>query len=96
MDGAIRELKEETKLKIPVSVLKGSIVNEKLFDDPNRSMLDRVITMAYHFSLTNDTKLPKVKGSDDAEKAFWCPINEIKEEMMFDDHFFIINYFLNL
>lgn len=96
LDGAIRELKEETKIKVPVPVLYGSIVNEKMFDAPYRSTRGRTITMAYHIDLGFDKNLPKVKGSDDAELAKWVPFSEVKREEMFEDHFFIIDYFLNI
>lgn len=96
VDGVIRELREETKIKVPDPVLRGSIHATHMFDDPHRSNIGRVITFAAHIKLTDDTKLPKVKGADDAEKAVWLPIGDVKEEMFFDDHFAIINYFLGL
>ena len=96
LDGAIRELREETKIKVPEAVLRGSIRDHETFDDPYRSTLGRVITKAYHFKLPDDVTLPKVKGADDAEKAKWVPISELREEDFFDDHFFIISYFLGL
>ena len=96
LDGAIRELREETKIKVPEAVLRGSIRDHETFDDPYRSTLGRVITKAYHFKLADDVTLPKVKGSDDAEKAKWVPISELREEDFFDDHYFIIQYFLGL
>ena len=96
LDGAIRELREETKIKVPEAVLRGSIRDHETFDDPYRSTLGRVITKAYHFKLPDDITLPKVKGADDAEKAKWVPISELREEDFFDDHFFIISYFLGL
>ena len=96
LDGAIRELREETKIKVPEAVLRGSIRDHETFDDPYRSTLGRVITKAYHFKLADEVTLPKVKGADDAEKAKWVPINELREEDFFDDHYFIIQYFLGL
>jgi bifunctional NMN adenylyltransferase/nudix hydrolase len=96
LDGAIRELREETKIKVPEAVLRGSIRDHETFDDPYRSTLGRVITKAYHFKLADDVTLPKVKGADDAEKAKWVPINELREKDFFDDHYFIIQYFLGL
>jgi bifunctional NMN adenylyltransferase/nudix hydrolase len=96
LDGCIRELREETKLKVPDPVLKGSIVAEKTFDDPHRSQIGRVITQAYHIRLAPAAELPKVKGADDAEKARWLPISEVAEDMFFDDHYHIIQHFLGL
>lgn len=95
LDGAIRELKEETKIKVPVPVLKGSIKESKTFDAPNRSSRGRTITQAFFIDL-GVGELPKVKGSDDAEKAFWVPFNQIKQEKMFEDHFHIIDNFINI
>lgn len=95
LDGAIRELKEETKIKVPVPVLKGSIKASKTFDAPNRSARGRTITQAFLIDL-GVGELPKVKGSDDAEKAFWVPFKGVKQEKMFEDHFFIIDNFLNI
>lgn len=95
-DGVIRELREETKIKVPDPVLRGSIHNTHMFDDPHRSNIGRVITYAAHIKLAGDTKLPKVKGADDAEKAVWLPVGEIREDMFFDDHFHILTYFLGL
>jgi bifunctional NMN adenylyltransferase/nudix hydrolase len=95
LDGAIRELKEETKIKVPVPVLKGSIKESKTFDAPNRSSRGRTITQAFFIDL-GVGELPKVKGSDDAEKAFWVPFNQVKQEKMFEDHHAIIDYFLNI
>jgi len=96
MDGVIRELREETKIKVPDPVLRGSVVATNMFDDPFRSNIGRVITYAAHIKLADATSLPKVKGSDDAEKAVWLPLGDVKEEMFFDDHYFIIQYFLGL
>jgi bifunctional NMN adenylyltransferase/nudix hydrolase len=95
LDGAIRELKEETKIKVPVPVLKGSIKKSKTFDAPNRSARGRTITQAFFIDL-GVGELPKVKGSDDAEKAFWVPFNEVKQELLFEDHFHIIDNFINI
>lgn len=95
-DGWIRELREETKLKVPEPVLRGSVVAKEVFDDVHRSTIGRVVTHAFHIRLTNSTTLPKIKGSDDAEKAKWIPISDLKEELMFDDHFGIICYMLGI
>lgn len=93
LDGCIRELKEETKIKVPVPVLKGSIKWSKTFDAPNRSVRGRTITQAFFIDLGTG-ELPKVKGSDDAEKAMWVPFKDVKQELMFEDHFHIIDTFI--
>lgn len=92
-DAVIRELREETKIKVPVPVLKGSIVSSKVFDDPYRSSRGRTITHGFLFNLRPDISLPQVKGSDDATKAKWFPLSEVYRSMMFEDHMDILNYF---
>lgn len=57
---------------------------------------DYNLTQAFYIDLGFGDELPKVKGSDDAEKAFWVPFNEVKQEKMFENHFFIIDNFLNI
>lgn len=91
-DGVIRELREETKLKVPVPVLKGSIKHLEVFDAPNRSLRGRTITNAFLFDLEDQTNLPKVKGSDDAEEARWFPLNIVDAmgSILFEDHKSII------
>lgn len=88
-DAVIRELREETRIKVPAPVLAGSITKQQVFDDPYRSARGRTVTHAYLIELQGD-QLPKVKGGDDAAKAFWVPFAEVKPEMMFEDHFHII------
>ena len=92
-DAAIRELREETMIKVPAPVLRGSIVRSKVFDAIGRSPRGRIITHAFHIQLP-DGELPKVKGSDDAEKARWVPIAEVRSEECFEDHYEIIQHFL--
>ena len=93
-DAVIRELREETKIKVPNPVLEGSIVEQDVFDDPNRSGRGRTITHAFLIKLKDDTTLPKVKGSDDADKARWVPISQLKPEDFFEDHYAIIQCLL--
>lgn len=88
-DGMIRELREETKLKVPDPVLRGNIKAAHTYDDPHRSGRGRIITNAYLIKLP-DGPLPKVKGSDDARSAHWVKLNELRADMLFEDHFFII------
>lgn len=89
----LRELREETKIKVPEPVLKGNIVRAKVFDAIDRSPRGRIITHAFYIQLP-DGELPKVKGSDDAEKARWVPIADVKSEDCFEDHYEILQHFL--
>ena len=99
-ENAVRELKDETQIKVPVPVLKGSVKSSKEFDHPTRSNRGRTVTFAYYFELDSKLKngLPKVKGGDDAKKAFWLPLSALgeKEDEFFEDHLHIIRYFLGL
>lgn len=87
---SLRELREETKLKVPEKVLRGSMVHNRPFDDPHRSDRGQIITQAYLYQLEDMEDLPKVRGADDADKAFWVPLSELNEEDFFEDHYHII------
>lgn len=93
--GMLRELREETKLRVPEPVLRGSIKSNHRFDAVERSLRGRIITDAYLIEL-EPGKLPQVKGADDAAKAKWVPLSEFEkmEDQMFEDHYHIISYFL--
>jgi bifunctional NMN adenylyltransferase/nudix hydrolase len=90
VNAMIRELREETKIKVPEPVLRGSIVYNEVFDNPNRSRRGRTITHAYLIHLKNEKKLPNIKGSDDADKAIWVPIDALDSNTLFEDHYRII------
>lgn len=91
-DACVRELIEETGMKIPEQVLRGSRVASEVFDDPNRSERGRTVTHAFKFQLKDSLELPRIKGQDDAKKAKWFQISEIIEmrDQMYEDHYFII------
>ncbi len=103
VEGMLRELREETKLAVPPGMLRGSIVTQRVFDDPNRSSRGRTITHGFLIHLKNETalpglrsrkpakaELPAVEAADDAELAQWWPLADIKRAMMFEDHYDII------
>lgn len=90
---AIRELREETGIKVPVPVLVGSIQDNRVFDAVGRSARGRTITHAFKIVLP-DGELPKVKGSDDADKARWIPIASVKSVDCFEDHYEILQHFV--
>lgn len=90
-DCMLRELREETKLKVPTPVLRGNIKKTEVFDSPLRSSRGRTITNAFLIELPAGP-LPKVKGGSDANKAQWIPLNEVYQlkDKMFEDHHDII------
>lgn len=89
-DACLRELREETRLKVPAPVLRGSIRNRRVYDEPGRSARGRTITHAFHIELEPASSLPKVRGGDDASNAFWLPLGELEPQRLFEDHYFII------
>jgi bifunctional NMN adenylyltransferase/nudix hydrolase len=95
-DGCIRELQEETKIDVSPALLEKSIVAQRVFDHPDHSLRGRTITHAYCFDLGGG-KLPRVKGSDDAEKALWIPISEVsgRGNEFFEDHASMIAHFVS-
>jgi len=97
-NAAIRELREETRLKVPDPVLRGSVKSSRTFDDPHRSARARLVTQCYHINLLNDTTTPEVRGGDDADHADWYTLEWIlrNEHMFFEDHFHIIKAMLGV
>jgi bifunctional NMN adenylyltransferase/nudix hydrolase len=102
LDAAIRELREETRLRVPDPVLRGSLgdrtkphlATHRIFDDPHRSLRGRTLTVAYLFRLEDRTELPPVKGGDDAASAKWYPLAQLRCESMYEDHYHIIQTML--
>jgi bifunctional NMN adenylyltransferase/nudix hydrolase len=94
IDSCIRELKEETGIKLDAKLLKDKVVDKDVFDKPDRDLRGRVITHAFCIKLP-DGELPRVKGMDDADKAWFMSLREIgtSEPKFFADHFHIINRF---
>ncbi|WP_255988187.1 bifunctional nicotinamide-nucleotide adenylyltransferase/Nudix hydroxylase [Chitinolyticbacter albus] len=97
LQGAIRELREETGLALLDSTLEAALRGVAVFDHPDRSLRGRTITHAHHFAIAME-RLPKVAGSDDAAAARWVPITELAamEDRFFEDHFHILDHFLGL
>ena len=102
-DAAIRELREETgisdgKGQIPPAMLASFIEDSRtrVFDAPGRSLRGRIITHAFLFRLPERRELAQVKGGDDAAHATWYRLGELKPEMLFEDHWSIIEQMADL
>lgn len=94
-ENMIKELREETCVKVPDKVLNGSIKSIEVFDAPNRDPRGRFVTHGFHIDLGFPlVKLPKVKGADDAAEAKWFLLSDITPEMMSFDHYHIIKHFI--
>lgn len=96
VDSAIRELKEETRILMPKETLLKSVVDQHVFDHPDRSLRGRTITHAFCIKLPDGGHLPQVRGDDDAERAMWIPIADlfIREHEFYEDHCHIIEWFV--
>jgi bifunctional NMN adenylyltransferase/nudix hydrolase len=94
-DAIIREIYQETDLKVPERALRRCLVGEKLFDHPNRSLRGktrskncRTITISYCYKLDDTESLARVHGKDDASEAWWFTLGEAASmrNQMFEDH----------
>jgi bifunctional NMN adenylyltransferase/nudix hydrolase len=92
----VRELLEETKIKLPENVLKARMAdtNGVRFDNPKRSLRGRIITTAFLINLSSSDPLARVRGSDDAAKARWIPLYKLDDMVLYDDHAYIIETML--
>jgi bifunctional NMN adenylyltransferase/nudix hydrolase len=88
----LREVREETGLKVPAPVIRGNITETKVFDAIQRSSRGRTITHAFFIKLPNG-ELPRIKAGSDASAAHWIPISQVSPSECFEDHYEIINYF---
>lgn len=94
---AVRELEEETGLRLLPESLQAALRGVRVFDSPDRSQRGRTISHTHYFDL-GDRELPEVQGQDDAAAARWVPIRELAgmEAACFDDHFHMLDSFLAL
>lgn len=101
LQGAIRECREETGIK----VFPSDVFVERVFSDPARSLKARTVTVAYGFHVPYHERGPNnvhrylslkdPKGGDDASEAMWVPIARVINDPefrrgMFEDHHMIV------
>ncbi|MFO1251935.1 MAG: bifunctional nicotinamide-nucleotide adenylyltransferase/Nudix hydroxylase [Inhella sp.] len=94
---ALRELEEETSLRLLPDTLARALKEVAVFDHPDRSQRGRTVTHAHYFDL-GERELPELRAADDASAARWVPIAELAgmEDQFFDDHFHMLDRFLGL
>ena len=92
----IRELREETKIEVDEAALIESIRLSEVFDDPARSARGRTITHAHLIDLSHLGELPQVEGGDDAHRAQWFPLGNIRRNQLFEDHYAILQAMLGI
>ncbi|CAB4134210.1 NUDIX hydrolase domain containing protein [uncultured Caudovirales phage] len=94
LECALRELVEETNLRVPEKVLRGSIESTRLFDSPTRGCGQPKSTLAVHIKIQPDAdgKFPRANGMDDAKEAKWVSIYDALNKLrLYDDHGDIIS-----
>lgn len=95
VDAAIRELKEETGVEIPVREHSGGPSGDYVvpFDNPRRSLCGRTVTHVLQHFVNHRDELATPVAGDDAEWAGWLPIADLDDlkGQFFSDHFHIIN-----
>jgi bifunctional NMN adenylyltransferase/nudix hydrolase len=97
-DAAVRELGEETLLKLLASTMRHVLKSTQLFDHPGRSARARLISQAFHFDLGRQASLPEVHKTKETQDVKWVadfdlPLYEAK---MLDDHAAILDRFIGL
>lgn len=92
----VRELREETNLRIPVPIIEKAITYDRWFEDPDRSSRGRTVTHAFKFEFDAGKELPRVSGGDDAGEARWFSFADFEqmEPMMYEDHWHIVKTML--
>jgi bifunctional NMN adenylyltransferase/nudix hydrolase len=99
LSGAIRELREETRIACSEAELRSAFRRAVVFDHPQRSQRGRTITHAHAFELpATGGALPAVEGADDAARAAWFSTSQIASmpHELFEDHFQILDHFLSV
>ena len=94
---ALRELAEETQLRLLDDTMRRCLRATAVFDHPDRSLRGRTITHAHFFDL-GERELPEVRAGDDAQSVQWVPITRLAalEDQFHDDHFHMLDHFLGL
>lgn len=94
LDCAIRELKEETNVRVPEKIIRGSIIKTQLFDSPTRSFGIPRNTLAVYIRINPnpDGSLPRANGADDAAKCRWFTLTTVLNSLeLYDDHLHIVS-----
>ncbi|ESQ80762.1 NUDIX domain-containing protein [Asticcacaulis sp. YBE204] len=94
-EAALRELHEETGLRLLPEDGRARLKGQRVFDQPHRSARGRTITHAFCFDLSG-LDLPDIVAGDDAAAVKWTGIDcALKmRRHMFEDHYLILEHFL--
>lgn len=89
----LRELTEETNVRVPLKILEKNITKSQMFDSPDRGCGIPRNTMAFLIEIEPDSdgSLPRANGADDAMECQWVSINDVLNNyQLFDDHLDIV------
>ena len=97
LNNCIRELKEETNIKIDDETLIDSVIYKEIFDAPDRGLRGRTITELFWFDLKGDIEDYPIKAADDAAAVNWVDLNfdKLDGTRFHDDHYLILDYVIN-
>lgn len=90
LDAAIRGVFESTNLDVDADMLKEHLVSRQVFDHLERSERGWLRTEALNFELIDGKDQEKISAGDGVKDAMWMPINQLTPDVMFEDHFDII------
>jgi bifunctional NMN adenylyltransferase/nudix hydrolase len=95
LEGALRELYEETQFSLDKETLKSFAVKNEVFAHPERNPIGPSLAHVFFFRFSKPV-CPTVLGGDDAKRAFWLPCDNLNamENKFFADHFQIIQKML--
>lgn len=94
LDACLRELSEETTIKLQRDTLLRCLRHKEVFDSPYRDLRGRTFSHAFLFRLNDQSPLPKTKAGDDARSTYWMPMAEFEQSKQdfYADHHDIITH----
>ncbi|MFN7038906.1 MAG: bifunctional nicotinamide-nucleotide adenylyltransferase/Nudix hydroxylase [Alphaproteobacteria bacterium] len=92
----IRILKEKANLDLSSNKLKDYVRSARIFDEPQRSSLGRVITYVFYFELPNDPDSNHFINNNAGKEISWYPLNKLNPTEIYDDHYHIIRNILKI
>jgi bifunctional NMN adenylyltransferase/nudix hydrolase len=90
LDGALRELLEETRIDIREKILRKNIVAHEVFDAPMRSSRGRTVTHAYLIHLDAGPLPATAPQRGEVQEIRWVPLAQLDRSQCFEDHYSII------
>lgn len=94
---AVRELAEETGVKLLPEQMRFAFKDAQDFDHPLRSPRGRLVTKAHYFDF-KDREPFETQAGDDADQTLWVAIEDLLEleAQLFEDHAVALDRFLHI